>query len=342
MAEWRNRRKVRERQRQLRELEQKIREKEEELQGQCGLHEIVLKQRVEEADIKDGAIFAQAKTEADCEKKLGADHAEAETEVKYEKTVETEADCERKLETEADRAQDREAERAQREAENEAYLREVRADIARRMEFEDRLCDEMRGVSRSFKRSAEQMMEEWRQRTQDLICEINQNTEKTLETWEKTAANAANAVVNTERRIRRDDCDALLWNFCELQEQVFYTVPERELGLKPTQVERYLRRFLKVLNRMGYEHYIPKTGELFDEEFHEKGKWPDGDAQKQSEKVCTDGADGIKNWNENLESQGKGDTFGMPEVECVVRVVHYGFKKDDEICVRAKVTVEKN
>lgn len=314
MAEWRNRRKVREKQRQLRELEQKIREKEEELQGRCGLHETVLKQRVEEAAIKDSAILAQGKTEADRERKL-----------------ETEADC----------AQDREAERAQREAENEAYLREVRADIARRMEFEDRLCDEMRGVSRSFKRSAEQMMEEWQQRTQELICEINQNTEKTLKTWEKTAANAANAVVNTERRIRRDDCDALLWNFCELQEQVFYTVPERELGLKPTQVERYLRRFLKVLNRMGYEHYIPKTGELFDEEFHEKGKWPDGDAQKQSAKECTAGADDMKNWNENLESQGKGETFGMPEAERVVCVVHYGFKKDDEICVRAKVTVEK-
>lgn len=312
MAEWRNRRKVRERQRQLRELERKIREKKEELQGQCELHETVLKQRVEEADSKDSAVLAQGKTEADCE---------------------------RKLEIEADH-EDEETERAQREAENEAYLREVRADIARRMEFEDQLCDEMRKVSWSFKRSAEQMMEEWQQRTQELICEINQNTEKTLETWEKTAANAANIVVNTERRIRRDDCDALLWNFCELQEQVFYTVPERELGLKLTQVERYLRRFLKVLNRMGYEHYIPKTGELFDEEFHEKGKWPDGDAKKQSEKVCT-GADTMKSGNENLESQGKGETFGMPEAEHVVRVVHYGFKKDDEICVRAKVTVEK-
>lgn len=310
MAEWKDRRKWKERQRQLRELEQKIREKEAELQrlcSQCDTISVPKKEQIEQmhtqnVEKEQTEYIHMVRAQKDGREWIEQVHAQKGGE-EWIKQV-----------------------RVQRKEENEAYLRAVQADIERRVEFEDQLCDEMRGVSRSFKHSAERMMQEWVERTQNIISELNQNTEEILQKIEKNAANAANIVVNTERRIRRDDCDALLWNFCELQEQLFYNVSEKELGLKPTQIERYLRRFLKVLNRMGYEHYIPEMGEVFEEEFHEEGRWADSDIKKQ---------------DTSLEPRRKEETFEMLKTEYVVSMIHYGFKKEGEICVRAKVTVEK-
>ncbi|MDO5336446.1 MAG: hypothetical protein Q4E89_03145 [Eubacteriales bacterium] len=221
-----------------------------------------------------------------------------------------------------------------RQEENEAYLREVRADIERRTQFEDRLCEDMRGVSRSFKSTAGDLVTELEGSTQELLQRLVGYTEKTILELRRSAANAANAVVDTERRIRRDDTEALLWNFCELQEQLFYNVHEEELGLKTTQIEKYLKRFLKVLNRMGYEHYIPKQGERFDEEIHEEGEPSDFGAEA-----------GHKREEDTIAPQsGETETFekvfsALLGTEAVSGVIHYGFKREEEICVKAKVTV---
>lgn len=235
-----------------------------------------------------------------------------------------------------------------RQEENERYLQKVQEDIRRRTEFEDRLCDDIRDVSRSFKSSAGEMVAELETSTRELLKKLTDNIEKTQQELRRSAANAANAVVDTERKIRRDDSEALLWNFCELQEQLFYNVPEEELGLKTTQIEKYLKRFLKVLNRMGYEHYIPELGAVFDDEIHEEGEAADFGTETAAEKA--EDVVLAQNSGETSESQpseademtvlySRGSSV-FPETECVSGVIHYGFKKDNEICIKAKVTVK--
>ena len=122
----------------------------------------------------------------------------------------------------------------------------------------------------------------------------------------RNAANTVNTVVDTERRICGSDITELLMNFGELQQSLYYNVPEEELGLSGTRIEQYQRRFLRVLNRMGYEHFIPEPGMEFDGAVHET---EDGEEPEDRSSRIT-------------------------------AVIRYGFKHDGEVCVKAKVKVD--
>lgn len=197
----------------------------------------------------------------------------------------------------------------QRREEEARYLEEVRSDIRRREKFEDGLCDEMRQVSGSFHGGMQDLIRELKENMDRVVEKLQQETEEAVAAMEKQTANAINAVVDTERRIRKDDFGDLLHNFAELQQLVFYNTPEGELGLEVTRVERYLKRFLKVLNRLGYEEYVPQPGEDYDEYLHIAAEREEEELPEKLDGYVVDG------------------------------IVSYGFKKEDEICMLAKVTV---
>lgn len=197
----------------------------------------------------------------------------------------------------------------QRKEEEERYLEEVRRDICRREKFEEGLCDDMRRVSGSFHSGMQDMVLELQKNMEHIVEKMQQETRAAVETMEKQTANAINVVVDTERKIRKDDFGDLLHNFTELQQLIFYNTPGGELGLEVTRIERYLKRFLKVLNRLGYEEYAPQIGEAYDEYLHIAEEREGEELPKTLDGYVVDG------------------------------IVSCGFQKDGEICLPAKVTV---
>lgn len=178
---------------------------------------------------------------------------------------------------------------------DEAYLGIVSEDIQARRKFESALSADLRQASQVFKETAE-----------ELIRGLQESTENAVEELRRNAANTVNTVVDTERRICGSDITELLMNFGELQQSLYYNVPEEELGLSGTRIEQYQRRFLRVLNRMGYEHFIPEPGMEFDSAVHET---EDGEEPEDRSSRIT-------------------------------AVIRYGFKHDGEVCVKAKVKVD--
>lgn len=191
------------------------------------------------------------------------------------------------------------------EKENNKYLEEVKKDIKRREIFEDNLCDTLRDVSREVKRNTSQIMGEF----------INYQS-KVVEEIEKEMKNVINIVVDTERKIQCDDYEELIRNFCDLQKILYYNkTDEQELGLQATKIERYSRRFLKTLNRLGFEHYIPTQNDIYDEDIHE---------------IVEDENDDFYVLEEDLKNQ-----------MYIADVVSYGFKRNGEVCIKAQVTLKK-
>lgn len=119
--------------------------------------------------------------------------------------------------------------------------------------------------------------------------------------------NAINELVLLKRKIDGIDFEALLENYSDLQESIYYNSDEQAL-------EIYLKRFLRCIASYGYKYFIPEVGSKFDDYYHEE-------------------VDAKNDCAEN-EQNDDGEIY-------VAEVVSYGFEKDDYCVLRAKVTTTR-
>ncbi len=193
-----------------------------------------------------------------------------------------------------------------REEENR-YHAAVAEDIERRMKFEEELCDSLHSVSGSFNGNMKSLTDRLIDSMQQIVEIVQEETGRVVDEMRNNTANAINQVVDTERKLRKDDFEPLLRNFAELQELVFYSdFPEEKIGLERTKISHYSRRFLKVLNRLGYEEYIPAQGETYDSYYH----LADDEPADEEEYEVND-------------------------------MIAYGFRRGEDVCLPAKVTIRK-
>ena len=191
--------------------------------------------------------------------------------------------------------------------EEENYLRTVADDIERREQFEEEICRNLHSVSGSFNENMKGAADKLLDSMNQIMEMMKEEAGHVVEEMRHSTANAINQVVDTERKIRKDDFDPLLRNFAELQELMYYTdIPEEAIGLERTKISHYARRFLKVLNRLGYEEYLPEQGEAYDTYYHTADVEPEEDGDYEVQEAIT-----------------------------------YGFCKEEEVCLPAKVVIRK-
>lgn len=191
--------------------------------------------------------------------------------------------------------------------EEENYLRTVADDIERREQFEEEICRNLHSVSGSFNENMKGAADKLLDSMNQIMEMMKEEAGHVVEEMRHSTANAINQVVDTERKIRKDDFDPLLRNFAELQELMYYTdIPEEAIGLERTKISHYARRFLKVLNRLGYEEYLPEQGEAYDTYYHTADDEPEEDGDYEVQEAIT-----------------------------------YGFCKEEEVCLPAKVVIRK-
>lgn len=242
-------------------------------------------------------------------------------------------EMEQKINLELETAKEEERTRIEKEEKfrvlqqhNEELIESVKGLSEERKEFVDDVCRDIRNVSMSIKNQTdvmEQQMQEiqslMEQEMKQYLSSLADKISNVYETMNNDRANQINEMVRMQRKIEGANFDQLIDNFCMLQEALYYNSDEEELGLQPTVIQNYLKKFMRILIGLGYECYEPEVGTPYDETLY----------------------DLVERREEFSEEISQTGIISWAETECVEQVITTGFKKDGEVIKKPGVTVYK-
>lgn len=137
------------------------------------------------------------------------------------------------------------------------------------------VLQEMAEIKRNFKQQKEDMEEKIRMMSEMVKTNLKQMSED----LDSSYLSATNKLVVQERNMKQDKMEKFIDNCHELQHLLYYQTSEKELGLEPKRIERYLNKFMRILREYGYESVMPEIGEPFDPYKHEEADSRDGERE---------------------------------------------------------------
>lgn len=161
------------------------------------------------------------------------------------------------------------------EKKKQEYLESIQKEIAyeeRRKDLQEiitsseqlyKICEEKKNSLISEMAEIRQEFKEYKESMQKKVRQISEELENGY-------ISASNKLIQKERELQQDKMEKILDIFRELQRLLYYNRDEKSLGFAPEKLQRYMNRFVRILNELGYESEMPMIGEPFDPYKHEE------------------------------------------------------------------------